>query len=253
MRFLAPCSSLLLVAPLILAACDPATIADAGTDGALPDADRPLDAEVAPDAAVLDAATPDDTRVVSIDAPTADVPPGPATFGNVVAPCAAPDVVQPVMPEELGHYAAARLTPPTTPFVVERISYALRDVPEFECDAALGHDVLLFVGGTAPDASPSSEVQHIDVPPAPGLTERPLDLALPTPVRLEAGQSLYVAVQLNGDTTSAMCLASCGDGPAIEGVDFWSNATTAPFAWADLVGELGLPTNLDVHAQGFVP
>ena len=44
----------------------------------------------------------------------------------------------------------------------------------------------------------------IDVPPAPGLTERPLDLALPTPVRLEAGQSLYVAVQLNGDATSAI-------------------------------------------------
>ena len=74
---------------------------------------------------------------------------------------------------------------------------------------------------------------------------------MPDPLRIEAGQSLFVAVELPflSDTDHA-CLKVCED-PYLPGVTFWSNAISPPYEWVALES-FGINVNLDVRAYGRV-
>jgi hypothetical protein len=162
----------------------------------------------------------------------------------------------PSLPGEAGHYAAARLEPPSYPFEVRSIAYdLLLPAGVAQCDASLAHEVQVYVASAdSPPAMPSSDdsrVATLAVPSgaAAGHTN---ELELPEPVTLEAGESLFVAVQLaaGAGATTSLCIGACGEGTAISDVDFWSNAAAEPFAWADMVDEFGFTNNFMIRAYG---
>ena len=91
-------------------------------------------------------------------------------------------------------------------------------------------------------------------------TDPAVELALATPIVLAKGESLYVSVELPGTgatqyygyyPTSSLCIEVCFDSyPGISGLDFWSNATSEPYAWADTVADFGFTANITAHMRG---
>jgi hypothetical protein len=163
--------------------------------------------------------------------------------------------VSPVLPNEAGHYATTRLTPPSYPFEVSRVSYRLAQAGGVaQCsDQSFAHEVQVYVSSAAkPSDNPSTDgtlVDTIDVP-AGSSSGRTVDLALTAPVTLETGESLYVAVQLVGSGAHSLCIGSCAPATPIAGVDFWSNAAAEPFSYQDMVSDFGFTYNFMTRAHG---
>jgi len=151
---------------------------------------------------------------------------------------------------EYGHWAAARLTPPSYPFEVQSIRYEL-DVFNEGC-AAFAHDVFVFVeSAIAPSATPTEiERWTIAVGEAEGAVARPLT----SPITLQTGEHLFIAVEMAGTSpASRMCIRSCrehqGTSVFLPERNYWSNATATPLPWADLQ-TFNLLDNYVVEALG---
>jgi hypothetical protein len=130
---------------------------------------------------------------------------------------------------EAGHLIAARLTPPSYPYEVTEVQYEL--VGAAPCDSSFGHRVEVFVGtDDAPANDPAAT--RLDVPAA--VTTEPVrvvQLTLPSPITLQSGEHLFVAVELVHEGTS--CIGMC-DGAGDWTRNYWSNAQSAPYSWAAL-------------------
>ena len=187
---------------------------------------------------------------------------GPIALTNLAASCTAPsDAIEAVLPEEAGHYAATRLTPPSYPFRVDSFDYAVGHPPGEapDCDGGLAHRVSVYViDGVIPGATPSSDgslVASFDIPAEAVTDFRFIHRDLSPAIDLTTGQSIVVAVQQSVDDpaapTSVCCIAACpGDPSSVSAVDYWSGAAAEPYAWADLVAEFGFPSNLWITATG---
>jgi hypothetical protein len=242
-------------------ACSPATPAtDAGTDvGARVDAPS-IDTGALADVPPTDTGAADYAPAVSDagadDAPSGeDAPPVAVTLANVPSPetCGSLHAIAPVIPDEVGHYAAVRLRPPSYPFVVEQISYDLLAPAGTPCDASFEHEVRLIVSSSpTPPAQPSTDGTLVAtaVGAASGSETRTLVLDLPESVRLEDGEYLYVAVKLTGDASHALCIGACATGTPLSDVDYWSNAAAEPYAWADMIDDFGFTYNYTIRARG---
>lgn len=140
---------------------------------------------------------------------------------------------------EAGHLYAVRLTPPSYPFEVTEVQYELFGTEE--CDSTTAHRVEVFVDtATTPPASPT--ITQLDIP-ATGTTEpvRVVTAQLTSPITLQTGEHLFVAVELVN--IGGSCMAACG-GATIADRDWWSNAAAAPYSWATLAS-----FQLDAHAR----
>jgi hypothetical protein len=232
----------------------------------------PLDAATATDVAPPDVATATDVTQVSdtpqiVDAPLPrDVVPDVAarTWRASNAPdLLGNDSVQRGPDDGLTPMVATQITP-TASVRVERISYVLRHgtlpVPP-PCDAMLAHQILVFVGTATPPMLPMP-MAVIDVPAstddpallpsrpvgATMLGAREMSFALPTPVSVLAGQSLYVAIKLRDSATGTLCVAtysSSGRG----GRTWWTDQASAPFTWASL-SSFDLFADATIEASG---
>ncbi len=140
---------------------------------------------------------------------------------------------------EAGHLYAARLTPPSYPFLVTEVQYELAGGGD--CDSSFAHRVEVFVdSATTPAASPT--VTQLDIVATSGTEPvRVVTAQLPSPITLQTGEHLFVAVELV--TVDTSCIAACG-GATITDRDWWSNATAAPYSWASMAS-----FQLDAHAR----
>lgn len=148
------------------------------------------------------------------------------------------------------HLAAARLTPPSYPFVVTAVRYVL-DAQTGNCDAGLAHTVDVFVDtAVAPPATPSV-LRHFDnAMIAKPTQDRVVTLDLDPPVTLQSGEHLFIAVSMAGTfPDDILCVGTCA-GPAYqEDRNYWSNADAPPYPWQTL-GSFGLPQNYKLDAIG---
>ena len=216
-------------------------------DGETP-ADTGLDSATIADVAA-DGGTAVDAADVTGEAHTED----PRLLTNIDWPCSKRYLVG-ALPEELGHLAAARLTPRAYPFEVTKISYELAGPETYDaCDDTFAHRVEIWVETTAtPSATPTLH-ETIDVSAQPEPTAnifRKVTRTLATPLTLTAGQHLYVAVELQGETvaetTTSLCIEACADVPQPDR-NFWSNAVAAPYSWMTLA-DAGLDWNYTIEA-----
>lgn len=170
---------------------------------------------------------------------------------NNSAACEA-TTVAPYAGEE-SHWIAERLTPPSYPFTVTKVRYTLFSGPQnsVTCDNGLAHQADVFVGtAVIPPATPAV-VEHFDVPASadvPGL--KIFDHALATPLTLEAGEFLFVAVQNAGTSPNdCTCFGSCEGAPFTEDANYWSYAGAPPYAW-DTLESSQIKVNYTVCADG---
>jgi hypothetical protein len=137
-------------------------------------------------------------------------------------------------PANGGHYAAARLTPPRFPFTVTSVFYALVHKPG-TCNADLVHEVLVFTSSeTTPPGTPGGVTVPVPAPATPTAagTARRVETMLDTPVVVNAGEELFVAVQM-ARGAEPLCLEECLD-PGEADRNWWSAAAMPPFPWATL-------------------
>ncbi|MBW2454903.1 MAG: hypothetical protein JRI68_10345 [Deltaproteobacteria bacterium] len=140
---------------------------------------------------------------------------------------------------EAGHLYAARLTPPSYPFQVTEVQYEL--MGSGECDNTFAHRVEVFVdSATTPPNSPTITLLDIAATGA-NETVRVVTAQLPSPITLQTGEHLFVAVELVTIETS--CVAVCSNA-TVSDRDWWSNAVAVPYNWATLAS-----FQFDVHAR----
>ena len=175
---------------------------------------------------------------------------------HAVETCDPETVVYAILPDERGHWAAERLVPPSTPFIVDSIEYQLSGPTRFSrrCATAVPHRVFVVTAPEGrPPASPEAMPSHrtFDVRP-PDTASWVSEIALEPPLVVGAGEVLFVGVEIGATDDLArtqLCIVVCGEatGPR-PGASFWSNATTPPYPWSDLM-ELDIP-NYAIRAHG---
>ena len=251
--------ALALVTAVALAACSD----DDGDNKTSPDQqvsspDLGVDS-AAPDLRALEASVPDqgkdsagsDTKAVDLTLVDAGTPDGASlTLLSNETPCKGTKAA--IIPDakEFGHLFAARLTPASYPFTVTNIRYMLSKGTD-KCSPTIAHRVELYVSSkTAPEASPTIAAT-IKVPTATiTASSRLVALKLATPVKLQNGEHLYIAVEMaSGTGGKAVCMDVC-DNNGIKDRNYWSNATKAPYKWATL-DSFGMKVNAMIEALGY--
>lgn len=213
--------------------------------------------------------------------------------------CARAALVSAALPAEAGHWVAGRITPPSYPFRVEKVTYGLGGGPlaSAKCRLDIPHRVRGYVvsgqttladGGTTvrrPPAEPTDagliafEVAGGNTADAGellgadgGVRGRTVTVSLPQPIVLQAGQSLFISLEIAGRNevfpdgggaladggmppNTCLCMDACrasfdGGSAPRAGVDYWSNAAAEPYAWADMVSDFGFPSLFTLRVVG---
>jgi hypothetical protein len=202
---------------------------DADTDG---DTDTDTDVDTAP---------PTDTAVgplvLTWQLRNADADCDPLSF-LVVAPSNG----------ENGHLATAALTPPGTPFTVDRVGFTLR--ADGNCNAGTSFRVDVWVESSSTPAASPAILESIVVPMSnPAGSWQDFDLPLSAPIVLQAGDFLLVGVEmLYAGGNDHSCIQMCGE-DVVPLSNWWSSAAAAPYPWADLAS-FGLDGDLSITASG---
>ncbi|MEM1413705.1 MAG: hypothetical protein AAGH15_02330 [Myxococcota bacterium] len=190
-----------------------------------------------PDAALADAGLADAGGVD--DAGGADSDGGLVEERELAAspgcPTADPPGILPIVPEECGHWSAARFPARTERWEVVGLGYELDDDSNPASSApGLAHRVRLFAApGERPPAELSSPLTlEVAATTWPEGMDREVELRLDAPFVVEAGQALYVAFEMvcsPMDRRPALGLELCASDP---GSYWWSQAAEAPYDWA---------------------
>ena len=182
---------------------------------------------------------------------------GQLILSNAPRPCEQRTTISPYLPDEAGHHAASLLTPSSYPFTVSAVEYTLEEPPDImSCKSELAHRIELTVlsAAQAPLAAPATEARahrSVLVPQAMMPTERRVILQgfEEEPLVLNEGERLLVSISLAAEGADHLCIAACEDEPARRGMEFWSNAESAPYDWVEL-GTFGLTTELMISVIG---
>ena len=242
----------LVLAALLLGACsDDGDAADKGAPDAARDAGPPKD--VSPDKPAPDSAASPDTAPVPDKGPVADAldPDGSnLTLLTNENPCKTEKAS--IIPDakEFGHLFAVRLTPKTYPFTVTNLRYTLSRGKD-SCANVIAHRVEVYVSSkTTPDNSPTIKAT-INVPATTVMVgARLVTLTLPTPIKLQTGEHIFVAVEMATDKTKkVICMDVC-DKNGTTDRNYWSNATKPPYKWATLAS-FGMKVNAMIEALGY--
>ncbi len=161
-------------------------------------------------------------------------------------PCAADRGFSSLTTGDPGDMKVVRLTPSSFPFTVTHVRYAIEGSLAIECDNTLAHRVEVFAtSGHAPESSPTI-AETIVVPAVTSApSERIMVLPLVTPLELQGGEHLYVAVEQAGNATHSMCMYTCLENPTADR-NYWSESAAAPYTW-----EPYNTGNLSIEALGF--
>lgn len=134
-------------------------------------------------------------------------------------------------PGEDGHLAAARLVPASYPATVGKIRYQIVINPACQ---ALAHRVDVFKASTvAPPATPTI-IESINVPANAQGPDFKIELNLTNAITLTAGEYLFVAIEQKRAGGMYTCVATCGGPTQHPDRNYWSNATGAPYPWAQM-------------------
>jgi hypothetical protein len=162
--------------------------------------------------------------------------------------CANPvQVVYPAPGENL-QWAASRLTPSSYPVEIVKIVLALRHGGADKCSAEFPTKVMVFKGTeVTPNASPASprEVFVSVTSATSGDASYAFDLT--SPLMLETGEHLFVAMQVHEDADKRTCIVSCPSGAHADR-NYWGVSQTAPFDWRELAS-WGINYDFGLKAQ----
>jgi hypothetical protein len=151
-----------------------------------------------------------------------------------------------------------RLTPASAPFIVVGARYILGGTGtggSIPCDSTVPHRVDLWVDTSTTPASTPALATTIKIAPATQGTLVATSVSLGSPLRLESGEHLFVAVEMSNQVNDkAMCIVTCGAGTTGEkSFTSWTNATvnnSPPYSWTSYKA-MGSTQELAILALGF--
>jgi hypothetical protein len=152
----------------------------------------------------------------------------------------------------------ALLTPASAPFIVVGVRYLLGGTGmggSIPCDSIVPHRVDLWVDTSTTPASTPALAATVQAAPATQSTLVATSISLGSPLRLESGEHLFVAVEMSNKVNDkAMCIATCGGGTTGEkSFTSWTNATvnnSPPYSWKSYKA-MGSTQELSTLALGF--
>jgi hypothetical protein len=157
-------------------------------------------------------------------------------------------------------WAVARLSPTSYPFTVVLVGYKLwsknNNSSIKTCDAHIAHKLAVWVSDkTKPEDTPTMAFTK-DVPEwtsSSTMTMRTVEISLDTPIQLQSGEHLYVAVQVRrdpDDNALTMCLQACVGEKLVER-SFISSDAAAPYTWSDLYVDVQSDFTPTTWAMGY--
>ncbi|MFN7143625.1 MAG: hypothetical protein ACK4YP_07620 [Myxococcota bacterium] len=163
------------------------------------------------------------------------------------------------LPGEEGHWTAIRFEAQEHDLGVSSIEATFVRQPPYpgsdvNCVVDIPHDVVVFTGtGATPPADPDVLYRATLAPiyGHPGGRAR-TRITLPEAIFVPQGSSFYVAFELPGTYPDVACLMLAQDqedAPVSRETEFWSFATTAPFAWYGF-DPIGIPDKPVVSISG---
>ncbi len=204
----------------LLGACNPDDTGDTSDTGDTADTNDTTDTNDTSDTGDTGEVI-DDTLVAVDNYPVGECTTGSSSFGGV----------KPSTTSEVGAWAAARLSPPSTPFTVEQVLFSMKHENLTPCDAKGAFQMKLFVvsGTTPPDGDGTTAPAADATIDFPAITTDPdgareLIATLSTPITLESGESLVIAV----DSYAGACFGACvttANAPADR--NYWSTPADA--------------------------
>jgi hypothetical protein len=151
-------------------------------------------------------------------------------------------------PGSEGMLVAVRLVPSAYPYQVTGVRYRVSD--DQRCTSQVAHRVELYVSkNAAPDSTPTpAAVINVPASGAP-ITSGVILQSLSSPIALQQGESLFIAIQLAGDGGSkTLCVSTCPENEKIDR-NYWSGTLAPPYSWVTL-SSLNIHVNLFVEALG---
>jgi hypothetical protein len=194
-----------------------------------------------------------------VDVPVGSIAVEPVVLTNYAAECVA-ETGAASWRDSAGYLTASRITPETWPFRVDEVRLQVAGYSEVggevgTCDATTPFRVdLIRVTDAVPPETPEVTAAidvALDTPDGDPLHQ--FRLALDTPIELQAGESLLVAVHMeHPDDAHNVCVGACG-APATAGTDFWSTSATPPYGWDAFEDQdINGVANLDIALVGEV-
>jgi hypothetical protein len=162
--------------------------------------------------------------------------------------------------EEASFLAATRVVPPAYPFVVKSIQYLVagssypeQPADEVHCHTGVPHRVELYAGKSLrPEDKPRPlEVLKAPEHQPPDEQVRSLELVLQNQVKLEKGESLFIAVEMARGNGMALCLF-VNSGSVTPDANYWSSSFQPPYAWQNL-NDYFTTGDLVIRAVGKIP
>jgi hypothetical protein len=167
------------------------------------------------------------------------VPPGVITDTEVLAP-----------EQSDGQVLAGRLQAGDEPFSVRSVSYELVGA-SLECDSGMGHTVRVWKSpALRPGAQPIG-IQEYKVPARPDAGSRMVSIPLGQYIQLDRGESLFVAVELQQEGETGMCIAAVSEAPKDKLRQFVSPTLQTPYRWTSF-DRIEAEVTMDIKAIGYV-
>lgn len=149
-----------------------------------------------------------------------------------------------------GQIVAVRLSAGNTAFSVRSVSYELVGGSD-ECDSGAGHIVRVWKSKALRPAANVVGGMVFEVPETADDYSRKINLPLERGIRLEAGESLFVAIEMEQDGEMGMCLAGAAIAPKDTLRQFVSPTLETPFQWSTFES-LGAEVSMAISATGYV-
>ncbi len=196
----------------------------------------------------LDSESVDSELDSEVDSEAPDTDGGPPqnawewSFHSADPECGDRSWVFPSLPQENGHWLLERLDAPADPFWVDSVVYWMDHTDE--CDAGVEHRVRLYISDQGnPGVNPTFAAETTVALSSPTAGFNSVEASFGEPVAVNAGDHLFVAIEMLGSSEAYSCVGLCGLEPSPS--TLWSNSANPPFDWEemssfDLDGAVGL-------------
>lgn len=155
-------------------------------------------------------------------------------------------------------WTAVRITPPSYPYVVERVGYRMvaaaraAEGVEAGCDSSLDDVVALSVSS---DEEPPSQIEPDFMTPAPQggssrISQRK-EVTVEPPLRVENGESIWVFVSTTTTETDIGCVSACSVPPEDADRSWVTAGMDLPLRWQSLEFLSGLSDGYEVDVIGY--
>ena len=148
-----------------------------------------------------------------------------------------------------GQILVARLSAGGSAFLVKSVAYELVGASD-QCDSGAGHVARVWKSDALTPPETLDVGRVFQIPQTMDAGSRLITLPLARGLRLEAGQSLFVAIEMSREEDVSMCLAGASEKIQDTLRQFVSPEMQGPFQWSSFES-IGIESTMAISAVGY--